>query len=1177
MDGEKTDVFGRLAVERELITQEQLDETLAAQKAGAEAMGVTVPLAQLFVSKGFLTKDQAQELLNAVAVETGEARLVAGYEVISKLGQGGMGAVYRAKQTESGRLVALKILPPSLANEGLVARFKREAEITAKLDHANIVRCVEFGFDKRRKCHFCALELVEGEDLAKRIAREGSLAEAEAVSVTRQVADALQHAFQNGLIHRDVKPENIMVTPDGTAKLLDLGLARAASAEATRLTQTGMFVVSAYYASPEQALGEKELDTRSDIYSLGCTLYHMLTGKPPFGGTTVMQILQKHVSDKLPWPADVDPDIPQGLCRVIARMMAKSPDDRYQTPLHVLADIDLLKGGGEPEVSEEVLAKSSIAPALGAGDGELRIAPESRAAGPALAPSLAATPERPPRKASSRPRRGRARDRAAPAPAADGAPVGGLSMGAKVGIGAGVAVVLVVGLVMFLGGKKEPKPATPSDKTAGEGTPAPAGPSQEIPDAESGSAPKTSAEATRSAAREPAAREATAPEPVAVSGEAAAPDDAAAERTTEPVAPVEPTAPGVDVTEPVRPAADRPRGVPADAVEFGGHRYKLFSTRMSWDDAKAFCERAGGHLATIASKEEQDFVVGVARGAVPDMGKWIGLTDDGHEGRWEWVTGEGCAFTAWADGEPSGTFADAGESWVALWQNRDYRWNDAPRDLAIPFICEWEPAGAAAAAAVGDVSADVGLARGLVAHWKFDEAEGTVARDSSGKGNDGTLVGNANWTGSRGGRMGGACRLGVDGHIATSIPGPHRTDLTWSAWIKTTSVDGTFLVNTNGSWRAGGKCLSVSGGNLKPNVCSVGDPDTGFVVNDGAWHHVALALVYSGRGRDAFSVYGDGTERIRSAWDFYRYNGTSLMMRIGHVADMVGGFEGLIDDVRIYDRALSAEEVALLADPERLAAIGQARVAKSEADEKLAALLAEFDALVGKGDIAGARDLASREARKRGNRPHADALRSASRVAGELAKRRDAMREAAGKLVGKQGEFVTSKGKLAGKVGRVTDEGIVLEIKKMMRGMGTIETKMTIKWAELDPKDEARLAKGWKPEGPDAHVAMAALALARKDAAAAGKALASAGGHPLAAHYGARLGGGPKPEAVVGRPAGGWPPDIKTVKKLFRGKVLKWDPKTLRVEFAYDFSNEEQAADWQAPQNSPTVAGRGCR
>ncbi|MHC4200581.1 MAG: LamG domain-containing protein, partial [Planctomycetota bacterium] len=695
-----------------------------------------------------------------------------------------------------------------------------------------------------------------------------------------------------------------------------------------------------------------------------------------------------------------------------------------------------------------------------------------------------------------------------------------------------------------------------------------------------------------------------------------------------------------------------------------------------------------------------------------------------------------------------------------------------------------------AAAKASVVTSDVGLARGLVGHWKFDETEGTIARDSSGKGNHGTLVGDAKWTGDRGGRMGGACLLGADGHVTTSVPGPHRTDLTWSAWIKTTSADGTFLANTGGNWQSGGKCLSVRRGKVQPNVCGVNNPDTGFVVNDGAWHHVAFTLVHVGRGRDTFTIYGDGAEMMRNTWDFYRYDGRSLMMRIGYVADMVGAFEGLVDDVRIYDRslsarevaslayperpvaagvpvvpadvdiarglvgwwkfdetggavardssgkgndgtlvggpgwrpaggrvggaleldgvddcvdlvktstaraftaalwvnkisprdtqcflarhtaeggnsivlgyyyrelaahsgrhdtrrsgslpagwqhaaiagatagpgqmkvdlylngrrigthlfpdaefkmpgkpwtvgqdwdgnsrsdflaglvdevriydrALSAEEVALLADPVKLAAVESAGRAKSEGEERLASLLAEFEAFIGKGDHAGARTFASREAGKRENKPHADALRSAARVANALAKRRDAMRKAAEELTGKQAEFATAKGKLAGTVGRVTDEGIILRIEKKIRGMGTIETRITVKWAELDQKDEARLAKSWRPAGPDGHVALAALALARKDTAAARKALAEAGGHPLSAHYVSKLGAGrgavTTPKGAAGRPAGTWPPDIETIRRLFKGKLLKWDPKTLRIELAYDFSDQGQAADW---------------
>ncbi|MHC4252072.1 MAG: PA14 domain-containing protein [Planctomycetota bacterium] len=478
-----------------------------------------------------------------------------------------------------------------------------------------------------------------------------------------------------------------------------------------------------------------------------------------------------------------------------------------------------------------------------------------------------------------------------------------------------------------------------------------------------------------------------------------------------------------------------------------------------------------------------------------------------------------------------------------------YRWTDVGAGFARAFVCEWEPE---AAAASGRDQTD--LTRGLIGWWKFDEAGGTVARDSSGKGNHGAVKGGGKWVK---GRIGGALEFdGSDDHFVADPEDWTATAYSVTLWVKASELGqgafgGVFSSNSPGS----NFQLDVNGGDpgnyrFVPEEHTIGPVTMRWAHLGVTWDGSRRRLYYNGILASVFPALGGAAGEVFGVYV------------LGQNRAANSHFAGSIDDVRIYDRALSAQEVALLANPERLAAIEAAGRAKSEADERLSALHAEFDALVAKGDFSGARDFVSREARKRENRPHADALRAASRVADALATRRDAMVEAAGKLVGKQIELVTSKGKLAGKLGRVTDDGIVLEIKKKIRGMGTIETKITVKWAELDPKDEARLAKGWKPEGPDAHVAMAALALARKDAAAAGKALASAGGHPLAAHYGAKLGGGPKPEAVVGRPAGGWPPDIKTVRKLFRGKVLKWDPETLEIELGYDFSDQRQIADW---------------
>jgi len=459
--------LGGLAVERGYLTQQQVNEAIEIQHKLHEDMGVDQPLVQVLVGKHWLSADQAQELRAAAAVQTGQARLVAGYEAISKLGQGGMGAVYKARRVGTDEFVALKVLPPSLADKATIARFRRESEIVRKLEHKNIVGCIEFGFDKRHRCYFCALELIEGENLAEHIGRHEKLSEDEALSITSQVSSALQHAFLSGLVHRDVKPENIMVTPKGTAKLLDLGLARPANQEATRLTESGIFIGSPYYASPEQARGQKEVDIRADIYSLGATLYHMVTGKPPFEATTPLAILQKHLTEELPWPAEVNPDVSDGLCRIIAKMMEKSADDRYQTPNDLNHDIDLLLEGHEPEATHVALKNSSVrVPALG------RRRRDRPAIGGRAPRKHARDAEREDAPSQDR--------RRAPAAAAEGH--GPASPRLKIAMAGGVVVLMgAIGLLLFLGGTprrrrdtgvtdggaRTSSPSTPGESAAG--------------------------------------------------------------------------------------------------------------------------------------------------------------------------------------------------------------------------------------------------------------------------------------------------------------------------------------------------------------------------------------------------------------------------------------------------------------------------------------------------------------------------------------------------------------------------------------------------------------------------------------------------------------------------------------------------------------------------------------
>ncbi|MHC4248459.1 MAG: protein kinase domain-containing protein, partial [Planctomycetota bacterium] len=298
------------------------------------------------------------------------------------------------------------------------------------------MRCVEFGLDRERKLYYCALEFIEGEDLAKILARQGTFPERRALEIARDIARALDHASSRDLVHRDVKPQNIMIMPDGTPKLLDLGLARSAGDQDTRLTQAGTFVGSPHYASPEQARGAREQDVRTDIYSLGATLYHMVTGQTPFPGDTAAAVLAKVVSEELPWPAEVNPQLSDGCCTIIEKALASSPEDRYATPAALIADIDTHLGGGP------------VAPLAGGR-------------------SVVARPGR----GGPRARRGSARH----------APVArrpsGVGAGAYVAVVAGLAILAAGGAFFLLGGPAE-EPA-PGPRRAARPEPPPTEPEKE--------------------------------------------------------------------------------------------------------------------------------------------------------------------------------------------------------------------------------------------------------------------------------------------------------------------------------------------------------------------------------------------------------------------------------------------------------------------------------------------------------------------------------------------------------------------------------------------------------------------------------------------------------------------------------------------------------------------------
>ncbi|QJW95896.1 serine/threonine-protein kinase [Frigoriglobus tundricola] len=266
-------------------------------------------------------------------------RTLGDFHILRKLGTGGMGQVYLARQTSLKRDVALKLLRNEL-NENLtaLARFEAEAQAVAKLNHPNIVHIHQIG--EADGLRYMVLEYVDGRNLRDYLARKGPPDLPVTLSVMRQVALALQKAHEEGIVHRDIKPENILVTRKVEVKVTDFGLSRFFSGDvpANNLTQSGVTLGTPLYMSPEQVQGHA-VDNRSDIYSFGVTCYHLLAGEPPFRGASAFDVALKHVQEQPRPLSDLRPDLPPDLCAMIHKMMAKGPDDRYQSARDVLREL----------------------------------------------------------------------------------------------------------------------------------------------------------------------------------------------------------------------------------------------------------------------------------------------------------------------------------------------------------------------------------------------------------------------------------------------------------------------------------------------------------------------------------------------------------------------------------------------------------------------------------------------------------------------------------------------------------------------------------------------------------------------------------------------------------------------------------------------------------------------
>ncbi len=340
---------GKVVVDMGLATRTEVEFCREHQKQASDPSQRS--LADLLVEHSFITVNQAKRIRNVLAERRNSQ--IPGYRVIEKLGKGAMATVYKAKQESLDRIVAIKIMPKKMnENAEFVAQFYKEGRAAARLSHNNIVQAYDVaqapdGF------HYFVMEYIEGKTLydvmqPPPVGEGRAFSEREALDIMIQITDACAHAHERGLIHRDIKPKNILLTPQGVAKLTDLGLARAADDKVAAQTEAGKAYGTPYYISPEQIRGEVDIDFRADIYSLGATLYHLVTGRPPFEADSPTAVMHKHLREPLTPPDHINTALSAGIAEVAEVAMAKNREERYASTRDMLEDLLAIRNGQPP-------------------------------------------------------------------------------------------------------------------------------------------------------------------------------------------------------------------------------------------------------------------------------------------------------------------------------------------------------------------------------------------------------------------------------------------------------------------------------------------------------------------------------------------------------------------------------------------------------------------------------------------------------------------------------------------------------------------------------------------------------------------------------------------------------------------------------------------------------------